>query len=834
MNPIYKFEIETIQGGETTAVVVHPLCKNDIAKEYEKEQNQQFFRAKLNGKFKFVGPDFDYIDQKSFETKFVVVVYISWNAGQTWNEYWRGHFYKTDCTFDYDNKVIDVSPSVDDQYTNILAGLENEYNLIDLLPETRRIMAVKRPLIQIYVAGENVVSCIIPGASWEQDCEVIENDAELTGTYHFALNRAVRYVTITGELTPDATGVYGGTKPAEYGTYNYVNGDFTFAFVKTGVGQTAQYTWFISRNNVIMWRYDITTGTPPQETGEITLQAVSGTGATGTVTAYIADVKVYARYLCDTAKVFMPDATYNTYALPSNDMVSNNRNYHRAFGYVQPGVIEFESATSTTPTKYGIKQPGEYYIKPDEPLRVKWFPIGRNHWGETSIWYKQRPDSLYENKAGWDRYTLNDATPLASAISVILSQIAPGITHQATAEYSALLYGSSPLGIDYNLYLTAKSNILAGEYTQPAQKAMIKLATITGFLRDCFCAYWYIEDGKFKIEHISWFKNGGRYTGTPDISHDLTVERVTRNGKAWAFGSNQIEYDKPTMPERYQFGWMDDVSEFFEGSPIEIVSEFVNRGNIEETNVENITTDVDYMLINPGAMSQDGFALLAAKNGIDIKDLQFEQGRINAGRDKYENLLENDSTIVRTGLMPIVDNIATLSIKTGYQVRISMYDADGVQTHRGNFGSDLHRYANWDAYCTIEVKRTDGTQITPQEVKFDVSVTGEISGMAEHIVFSNHYVNGILTESQNGNLAFSELLPAFHLSDMPAKSVKIAGQSYTAQVQRNKQQNVRFPVGDDPDPMELIKTDVGNGQVQKLSINLSSRNANVALRYDTY
>ena len=30
-------------------------------------------------------------------------------------------------------------------------------------------------------------------------------------------------------------------------------------------------------------------------------------------------------------------------------------------------------------------------------------------------------------------------------------------------------------------------------------------------LRDIYKCYWYIEDGKFKIEQVSWFRNGGSY-----------------------------------------------------------------------------------------------------------------------------------------------------------------------------------------------------------------------------------------------------------------------------------------------------------------------------------
>jgi len=37
----------------------------------------------------------------------------------------------------------------------------------------------------------------------------------------------------------------------------------------------------------------------------------------------------------------------------------------------------------------------------------------------------------------------------------------------------------------------------------------------------------------------------------------------------------------------------------------------------------------------------------------------------------------------------------------------------------------------------------------------------------------------------------------------------------------------------DPDMVKLIKTQLGNGTIQKISINLSSRNAKATLKYDT-
>ena len=79
------------------------------------------------------------------------------------------------------------------------------------------------------------------------------------------------------------------------------------------------------------------------------------------------------------------------------------------------------------------------------------------------------------------------------------------------------------------------------------------------------------------------------------------------------------------------------------------------------------------------------------------------------------------------------------------------------------------------------------------------------------------------------------LQPTYWLRDMPAKRLIVNGTERQAQgIQRRKSQTITFPVGDnDPDVMELIKTNIGNGEIQKISINLSSRTAKATLKYDT-
>ena len=84
----------------------------------------------------------------------------------------------------------------------------------------------------------------------------------------------------------------------------------------------------------------------------------------------------------------------------------------------------------------------------------------------------------------------------------------------------------------------------------------------------------------------------------------------TRNGKMLSFGTNEYRFDKTEMPERYQYGWMDDTTDVFKGEPIDIVSKFVQAGDVEEVSVSGFNADVDYMMLNPSNVSQDGFALL--------------------------------------------------------------------------------------------------------------------------------------------------------------------------------------------------------------------------------
>lgn len=730
VNSVVNVQVQSRTMKRTFAQLVKPNYKDDLAKEYELETNQRFYRAKLSGKLTFQNQDYDAINNEAFDTVFNFLIFKSDDLGLTWYRYFTGKFMKTDCEFDDDHKKVVVQPDVLDEYNDVLAGLEKEYNLIELAPRIDSCIITKRPLIQIYIPGDSVVSCFLGGVYWEQDAEAIDDRNALIRTYYFALCNLLKEINVTvngtpadangtyvGRMTPGANNTFTGTLYPERTNGYFIRASQVYSPPFFGV---VIYDIVRSSDNVVVFHFQQTVpGGRPWDNETFTMQPQNG--ATGTATAEMTTYNIYARYLCDVENI----GDLSTYPLPTEDIVENNRNYQRVIGYAID-VAFISNNYRTTPTQWGrVGQQQLYFAPPYSIWGQEFYPIARSTWRYASIWFGFYAfDYILEEQAR-KQYTLRDAYPIASCINVLLKQFAPGLRHEATTEYSQFLYGTyNPISYrQFRLLLTQKTNLLVGDYDQPAQKAPVTLQQLTNMLRDCFRCFWYVEDGKFKVEHIQWFRNGGSYNSSPNISVDLTQLTVPSNLKKWGYLTSKYSFDKVDMPERYQFEWMDDVTKGFEGFPIEVLSKYVTAGKIETVNVSNFTSDVDYMLLNPGAISNDGFALLAAKtnaNGV-------------------------------------------------YELPIERYTVQNI----------------------------------------------------EYIL-------------QNPDLSMLTLQPSYYVYDLPARRVKINGsEEYAYGIERKKKQTLNFPALNDPNPLALIKTYLGNAQVDKLSINLHSRGIKATLKYDT-
>lgn len=722
---------------------VNPMYGSDISIVWEKHPDQEFFRRKFSGKLTFSGPDYTYMIGKDFDYRYELDLYISYDRGQTFSKYWSGYFYKTDCEINVDDSKLIVQPTVLDEYTQILDQLEKEVDLVKSAPVITRIKAKKRACLQVYVPGSDRIGCFMAGMYWEQASKTETDPTVLNQTYKMDIVKAAVVVTVSGSSIPDINGVY-ISKDRQSGPQWYydelesgfvaysADGKYKFSY-QGSVDETYPELWVQDVNiirvsdNVTMYHYGATSHDYPASPRTWTLS-----GQSETVTGYARDFKIYGRLISDVRSQTVPGVDPDNNKLPTDDITDGN-NYTYGYpllGYIAPspeyaattgfhGMIHLSGKLTTEPTEFGMHESGKYFSY----LGEGWAPVARNSWDSFSVWLDLWESSIMPNidRDFAKTYTIKDNYMLPDAINAIFKTLGiKDIVFGSTDSYSDFLYGSNERNLrigNFLLAITPKSNILFGEYDQAARKGTITLKMIFDMLRDCFRCYWFIENGKLRVEHIYYFMNGKTYGTNPGVGIDLTSKVVTRNSKAWSFASSAYKYDKHETVGQYTFGWMDEVTPFFKGSPIEILSGYVNKETVNEITINNFTSDVDYMLISPGECSQDGFALLGP-------------------------VIESGEKV-----LPLVSHVKNETCKL-----------------------------------------------------------------------------------QNGYLSF-ERLREYYYYDLSGTHFRVDGEVGYAYAKKLKKQEVSFPCLYDPDIQKLIKTEMGEGQIEKLTINLSSRVANATLKY---
>ena len=633
---------------ELSAVSPH---YKDLSKKYAKENGQEFFRESLDGKINLFGEDYELVANSDLESRLTFIIDKYNRISEKWVEYYKGEFSKTDCKFDHDRKKCELKTTAIDEYNEVVNKYENTYDLIKLAPEITHINLHKRSLMQVYIQGANSITNLFGGLYWEDDVNEAINDYNaLVNTYYFAYLKAANEFSIRGSSLSGVNGVYAGTN----GNWNNWNGYTAYTFqhdditgrlmIKRNSDNKALY-----QSELIRIQFDSGNIYIPSR-DNITLTAIEGNDiVSGTCTVYNMFVyNIFQRLLCDVDTVKDSEGVKNTYDLPSNDFVTDNRNYKKCIG-LRGGIFFCTSRAVNEPTKYGLNDYGQYFTNQfissssglGRPL-----PISRNSWANASLWYvyDDYTYKLFEERLR-KQYVLKDSYSIAAVIKALLKEIDPTLRHEATAEYSRFLYDTTaPLSgmARFYVFITHKTNILKGDYDQPAQKAEISFEDLMKMLRDCFRCYWYIEGGKFKIEHIYFFMNGGSYSSNNNIQLDFTKLTDQFNKKPSAYFQSEIEYDKTDLNQRYEFGWMDDVTDLFGGVTIDVKSNYISKDKNEEINVSQFSSDVDYMLFNPSNFSEDGFALLCAiKSGSSYNLPIIETSLIDENGDNYNAIAQN-------------------------------------------------------------------------------------------------------------------------------------------------------------------------------------------------
>lgn len=184
-----------------------------------------------------------------------------------------------------------------------------------------------------------------------------------------------------------------------------------------------------------------------------------------------------------------------------------------------------------------------------------------------------------------------------------------------------------------------KSDIKDPLASNPATKGVIKFSKLLQDLRFMFNVYYSCVDGVFKLEHISYYE---RYS----VVMDLTLYKKEQAGK------NEYEHLSDDIPKRETFHWMEGdypvgaISfDDFVGRPIIYDSECA-RGDEIDYAVDDITTNLQWIVDAPDEISDDGFVVLATKLVSGVYNINYEigflsgNGKLNAHLS-WANLHQN-------------------------------------------------------------------------------------------------------------------------------------------------------------------------------------------------
>lgn len=626
----------------------------------KKESNQEFFRDSIGGKITLWKKDYDFINSQSINSNlyFCVVKNNKFLIDSTFN--------KIDCKYDSFKKSVELKLSSHDKYKQVLDNYEKTFDLIKLSTKKSKITLTKRAITQIYIKGESVISSYAGGTYWEDDVkEVITDEDALLKKYYFSKGptqyeysnknigfsaviqksdtwtdsqgNTVKFIKVANKGDDISRIFLPGVGTYEIGGYGpRLYDDTNIQIKQEGLPSVYKNLLFdlyqiqlTAKNGVV---YFSKKAYAKYEADDFIITNQSDTAYPMTGGIYLGSGitinSIWGRLVCDVDTV---DGT-PLYDLPYDDFAINRSNYKKCIGLKftenENTLVHFaySAESSEDATSYGLNDFGTYFVMPYSIDNKNYYPVCKSAWANTSIWVYFGNDAIgytaFENFISkyYKEYTIKDAIHIADVISSLLKKINPALKHEATSEYSNFLYSNTDNLASSNylgacqLYITQKTNILKGEYDQAAQKSEITLKAILDMLRDSFRCYWFIDnENRFRIEHISYFLNGGSYDNLIyNVQLDLTNKKDKFNKQYILYSQYEFDYSKSELNSQYSFKWMDDSTDSMANLVVDFKNNYLLDTNSEEITVNNFSADIDYMLFNPDNFSDDGYAIILA------------------------------------------------------------------------------------------------------------------------------------------------------------------------------------------------------------------------------
>lgn len=616
----FKLVIKEPEAEERT-VVVCPRY-NGLKMRWNRDNGCVYHTLSIEGSVEFWGVDFERVNACAVRTVFELVLFVKGRG-----EVGRCEFRKTDCEWDIDHAVCTVNISTKDRYKKFEDGKSNEYNVVKLGLEKNEIGLYVYPQNQVYFQYDDVISLIghtgtpaqptvartlikqsmIFGSFWR---EYVALRHEQSGAVYSAVvdtrtdlteNFSIDGLSFRGCCIGERHD-YDNTQKVYYGHFN-------------GNNNIAGFLWTLN-DRPVSGAYGL------QQRNYEYLLTQFGIGY------YISTCRIWIPYF---RTVSPKSKLYNVSDdIPSNDITSGINNNYKSIVYniitdsEANAHIAISTRTSNYDKGYGrVANSDSYYDTPDD--NQHWVPARKDSWmAGVSIWVGDLYVT-YNTIRNFSTFSkIKDFYNLGDVIKAVVKQIDPDVEFENDTEHSAFLFAqTNPVSSMQQgaLYISQKSNILKLDYDYPAWLAPVTWAKIETLLKNAFGCYWdlVMRDGRphLRIEHLTFYMNGGSYSDDTSGILDLTALRDTANRQPTAGKTNRWKWDtsgggRYSSASRYEFGWMDTQSEIFDGATIEVPDShrlFTNK-KTEERKIDWFSSDIDFLMAVPSECSSDGFAIL--------------------------------------------------------------------------------------------------------------------------------------------------------------------------------------------------------------------------------
>jgi hypothetical protein len=306
-----------------------------------------------------------------------------------------------------------------------------------------------------------------------------------------------------------------------------------------------------------------------------------------------------------------------TFDIPATDILESHgafRKIHQIF-YTQFLTSEGNTTAGTRWGKFPADAQhfaGRHFTRPTGNV---YYPVLRSNWVDASFWIDYSDQLKADMLEASEVYTLEHCYKVSDVVASLLEAIGTEVTHEATNAFSNFFFGFNSIRQGFRVpVIIPITNVLVSDYDEPQQVAKIKLEEVFQLLKIAFRVFWDVKDGdKLRLEHINFYENGGRY-GSPNVGLDLTAKIEGSSRKTWSYKSNKYSFEKSEMPERYEFGWSGKSSTAFDGFPLEIVSPFVEKGNVESWKIGRFHADIDLVHLGGAEISKDSFMFVDARS----------------------------------------------------------------------------------------------------------------------------------------------------------------------------------------------------------------------------